>query len=124
MWAMGRDWYAQFLLSRGMYPEARKEFEASFKTCKELFGEGHSQSMVLLNSLGKKLPLCLERVEGKRRTWAIKLGSCTAWTTRQRKSDWATPLTFDEIGANQVKLVRAAQTSCTEISLCERLKRS
>ena len=45
--------YAQYLLNHGRYKEAFLQFQDAFLTCCELFGDTHSQSLVLLNSLGK-----------------------------------------------------------------------
>ena len=53
LWIWGHDSYAQYLLNNGRYKEAFQQFQDAFLTCCELFGDTHSQSLVLLNSLGK-----------------------------------------------------------------------
>lgn len=52
LWGMSREWYAQFLLDRGRKKEAFNEYQEAFLTSCELYGNTHSQSLVLLNSLG------------------------------------------------------------------------
>ena len=49
---MSRDWYAQFLLDRGRLDAAFEQFRGAHDTAVGLFGEGHPQTVVLLNSLG------------------------------------------------------------------------
>ena len=52
LWGMSKDWFAQYLLDRGKAAGAMDEFRSAYETCKELFGESHPQTLVLLNSLG------------------------------------------------------------------------
>lgn len=52
LWGMSHDWFAQFLLSRSRYKEALQQFQTAYQSCCQLYGERHSQSLVLLNSLG------------------------------------------------------------------------
>lgn len=52
LWGMSRDWFAQYLLERREFKLAFTEFQQAFITSCELFGNTHSQSIVLLNSLG------------------------------------------------------------------------
>merc|ERR1712045_202126 len=54
LWGMSRDWYAQYLLNNGKHKEAFNQFQDAFLISCELFGNTHPQSLVLLNSLGKK----------------------------------------------------------------------
>ena len=53
LWGMSKDLYAQYLLDNGRYEEAFSQFQEAFLTSCELFGDTHSQSLILLNSLGK-----------------------------------------------------------------------
>ena len=53
LWIWGHDSYAQYLLNNGRYKEAFLQFQDAFLTCCEMHGNTHSQSLVLLNSLGK-----------------------------------------------------------------------
>ena len=53
---MSRDWFAQYLMNNGRYKEAFNQFQDAFLTSCELFGDTHSQSLILLNSIGK---ICL-----------------------------------------------------------------
>jgi len=52
LWIWGHDSYAQYLLNNGRYKEAFLQFQDAFLSCCEMFGNTHSQSLVLLNSLG------------------------------------------------------------------------
>ena len=53
LWGMSRDWFAQYLMDNGRYKEAFNQFQEAFLTSCELFGDTHSQSLILLNSIGK-----------------------------------------------------------------------
>jgi len=55
LWGLSHDWYAQFLLDQSRYKEAFEAFQSAFLTCCEIYGETHSQSLVLLNSLGDQI---------------------------------------------------------------------
>lgn len=52
LWGMSRDWFAQYLMENGKFKEAFNQFQEAFLTSCELFGDTHSQSLILLNSLG------------------------------------------------------------------------
>eukprot|EP00095_Tigriopus_kingsejongensis_P003501 maker-scaffold373_size192110-snap-gene-0.34 protein:Tk03501 transcript:maker-scaffold373_size192110-snap-gene-0.34-mRNA-1 annotation:"tetratricopeptide repeat" len=52
LWGMSRDWFAQYLLDRGDYSAAFTQFQGAFLTSCELFGDSHTQSLVILNSMG------------------------------------------------------------------------
>lgn len=51
---MSRDFFAQYLISKHRYQEAFDEFQQAYETSCQLLGEGHPQSVLLLNSMGKR----------------------------------------------------------------------
>ena len=54
LWGMSRDFYAQYLMSLGHHQKARDQFKQAYDISCEVNGETDEQSLVLLNSLGKK----------------------------------------------------------------------
>ena len=51
---MGHDAYGQYLMSVGHHTKARDQFKQAYDVSCQINGEMDEQSLVLLNSLGKK----------------------------------------------------------------------
>lgn len=45
------DWYAEMLLSLSLYKEAFNYYLEAYNICKNVYGEEHEQTVVLLNAL-------------------------------------------------------------------------
>ena len=60
---MSRDFFAQYLFSLGEHRAAMEQFVAAHETCRRLVGEGHPQTLVLLNSIGKFTLVCCVTIQ-------------------------------------------------------------
>ena len=52
---MSRDLFGQYLMSVGKHEKARDQFKQAYEVSLEINGETDEQTLVLLNSLGKKM---------------------------------------------------------------------
>ena len=51
---MSRDLFGQYLMSVGKHEKARDQFKQAYEVSLEINGETDEQTLVLLNSLGRK----------------------------------------------------------------------
>ena len=51
---MSRDLFGQYLMSVGKHEKAREQFKQAYEVSLEINGETDEQTLVLLNSLGRK----------------------------------------------------------------------
>ena len=54
LWGMSRDLFGQYLMSVGKHEKARDQFKQAYEVSLEINGETDEQTLVLLNSLGRK----------------------------------------------------------------------
>ena len=54
LWGMSCDVYGQYLMTRGSHEKARDQFKKAYDISCDVNGDTDEQSLVLLNSLGKK----------------------------------------------------------------------
>ena len=61
LWGMSCDGYGQYLMSLGQHSKARDQFKQAYDISCQVSGEMDEQSLVLLNSLGKKIKSLLSK---------------------------------------------------------------
>ncbi len=62
---MAHEYYAKFMMRMDRPYVAYEHFHIAYLICREVFGERHEQTVVLMNSLGKNFP-CLSSIDERR----------------------------------------------------------